>query len=227
MASCTRYALDYPFATPRLALAPVAEEHADHLWAWTRDPRFNEFSGWPRPHVPLQAKALIDEALAAWRSGASFLFFGTRRSGGEAIACVQAGRSERRGTIGRVRLLIAPDQWSQGYGFELIFFGLWFCYEMLNLEVVALDPDSRQGAMLKILDEIGMRAISPPGGVVSGNDPPARIRYVLTRDEFEIRHIPFMLDAGYDVPRPDLSAPGVDVLLHGDTLHADPELLRP
>lgn len=227
MASPTRYALDFPFATPRLNLVPVADEHADFIWAWTRDPRFNEFSGWPRPQVPLQAKALIDEAIVQWHRGASFLYFGTRKSGGSAIACVQAGRSERRAAIGRVRLLIAPDQWSQGYGFELVFFGLWFCFEMLDVEVVALDPHARQGAMLKILDEIGMRAIAPPGGVVGADDPEARIRYVLTRDEFGIRHMPFMLDAGYAVPRPDRATRGVDVLLDGDTLQADPEVLRP
>jgi RimJ/RimL family protein N-acetyltransferase len=226
MASRTRYALDFPFETPRLRLEPVAVGHAELIWDWTRHPGFNEFTEWPQPGEKAQARELIERSRAAWDAGDSFLYFGRSKAAGTTLACVESRYSTRRPTLGGVRILIAPEQWSQGFGFELVFFGLWYCFEMLGVEVVALDPYARHGAINKILDEVGMHAIFPHGQAQAAPGRDTRIRYVLTRDEFEIRHLPFMIDAGYVVPRPDLTALGVTILLSADDVAAGQEPLR-
>jgi len=202
-----RFPLDFPYQTPRLRLAPVEEWHADLIWEWSRDPAFNKFVLWSQPKIPLQAKRFIDKALDAWRTGQGFSYFGESLETGETLARVEARLSRRRSGVGEVGMLIAPKAQNRGYGTELTYFGLWFCFENLGLEAVAIDAGATNGASNHLLEGLGMHPLGaqdfphPDGGAVRLN------RYVMTRDEFQVRHLVHMERAGYVLPGDDLSQP--------------------
>ena len=118
---------------------PVEDRHADLIWEWSRDPRFNKHVLWPQPRIPLQAKQFIDRELKFWDEGTAFNYFCESKETGATLARVEARRSLRRYHLGEVGMLIAPEAWNHGLGTELTYFGLWFCFENLELEAVSID----------------------------------------------------------------------------------------
>lgn len=195
-----RFPLDFPYETPRLRLVPVEDRHADTIWAWSRDPRFNEHVLWRQPQIPLQAKLFIDAAIAAWRAGIGFNYFAECKQTGATLARVEARLSRRRPSVAEVGMLIAPEVWNRGYATELTYFGLWFCFENLEREAVAIDASARNIASNRLLANLGLHSLGEQdfplaeGGVARLN------RYVLTRDEFHVRQMTVLRAAGYRIP---------------------------
>ncbi|MCS6944625.1 MAG: GNAT family N-acetyltransferase [Sutterellaceae bacterium] len=195
-----RFPLDFPFETPRLRLVPVAEHHADAIWQWSRDPRFNEHVLWRQPRIPLQAKQFIDAALAAWKAGVAFSYFAECKQSGHTLARVEVRQSRRRPAVAEVGMLIAPAVWNRGYATELTYFGLWFSFENMEREAVAIDAAAANVASNRLLTKLGLHCLGeqdfplPDGGVARLN------RYVLTRDEFQVRLLPVMQEPGWRLP---------------------------
>jgi RimJ/RimL family protein N-acetyltransferase len=193
-----RFDLYFPYSTPRLRLVPVEDRHADLIWEWTRDPRFNRHVLWPQPQIPLQAKRFIDKALAAWDAGTAFSYFCESKETGETLARVEARRSLRRYQLGEVGMLVAPQAWNLGLAKELTYFGLWFCFENLELEAVSIDAGAANIASNRLLSGLGLHLLGEQdfpladGGVAKLN------RFVLTRDQFQIGMLSTML--GYSLP---------------------------
>lgn len=189
-----RFDLYFPYCTPRLRLVPVEDRHADLIWQWSRHPRFNEYTLWPQPQIPLQAKRFIDRALTAWDAGTGFSYFCECRDTGETVARVEARRSLRRYPLGEVGMLIAPQAWNRGYATELTFFGLWFCFENLELEAVAIDAAASNGASNHLLHKLGMALLGEQDFPLADGGTARLNRFVLTRDEFQVRLLPQMAD---------------------------------
>jgi RimJ/RimL family protein N-acetyltransferase len=195
-----RFPLAFPYETPRLRLVPVEDRHADVIWQWSRDPRFNEHVLWRQPQIPLQAKLFIDAAIAAWQAGIGFNYFAECKQTGATLARVEARLSRRRPSVAEVGMLIAPEVWNRGYATELTYFGLWFCFENLEREAVAIDASARNVASNRLLAKLGLHLLGEQdfplaeGGVARLN------RYVLTRDEFQVRLMAVLHGPGYRVP---------------------------
>jgi ribosomal-protein-alanine N-acetyltransferase len=195
-----RYALDFPYETPRLRLEPVEDRHADLIWEWSRDPRFNKHVLWRQPQIPMQAKLFIDNALAAWKSGVGFSYFGESKESGETLARVEARRSRRRNGIAEVGMLIAPKAWNQGLATELTYFGLWFCFENLELEAVAIDAGATNGASNHLLTQLGLHPLGEQDFPLAEGGNARLNRFVITRDEFQVRLLPEMEESDYALP---------------------------
>jgi RimJ/RimL family protein N-acetyltransferase len=202
-----RFDLDFPYETPRLRLVAVEDRHADLIWQWSRDPRFNKHVLWRQPQIPLQAKLFIDNALAAWKSGKGFSYFGESKQTGETLARVEARRSRRRGEVAEVGMLIAPSAWNQGLATELTYFGLWFCFENLELEAVAIDAAASNGASNHLLEGLGMHPLGEQDFPLAEGGFARLNRFVMTRDEFEVRLLPEMELADYALPSDDVDQP--------------------
>lgn len=200
-----RYALDFPYETPRLRLEPVEDRHADLIWEWSRDPRFNKHVLWRQPQIPMQAKLFIDNALAAWKSGMGFSYFGESKESGETLARVEARRSRRRNGIAEVGMLIAPQAWNQGLATELTFFGLWFCFENLELEAVAIDAGAANDASNHLLKKLGLHPLGEQDFPLAEGSNTRLNRYVITRDEFQVRLLPEMEDSDYALPTEEIT----------------------
>ena len=202
-----RYDLKFPYETPRLRLIPVEDRHADLIWEWSRDPRFNQHVLWRQPQIPLQAKRFIDSALKAWDAGQGFSYFGEAKESGETLARVEARKSRRREGIAEVGMLIAPKAWNQDFATELTYFGLWFCFENLGLEAVAIDAGATNGASNHLLEGLGMHPLGVQDFPLAEGGFARLNRYVMTRDEFQVRLLPEMERAGYMVPGDGVSQP--------------------
>jgi len=202
-----RFPLDFPYQTPRVRLIPVEERHADLIWEWSRDPAFNKHVLWRQPQIPMQAKLFIDGALAAWKARKGFSYFGESIATGETIARVEARLSRRRNGVGEVGMLIAPKAQNQGYGTELTYFGLWFCFENLGLEAVAIDAGATNGASNHLLEGLGMHPLGVRDFPLAEGGFARLNRYVMTRDEFQARLLPEMERAGHVLPGDDTSQP--------------------
>ena len=190
-----RYALDFPYETPRLRLMPVEDRHADLIWEWSRDPRFNQHVLWRQPKIPMHAKLFIDNALAAWKAGLGFSFFGESKESGETLARVEARRSRRRNGIAEIGMLIAPKAWNQRLATELTYFGLWFCFENMELEAVAIDAAAGNGASNHLLEKnLGMHSLNEQDFPLAEGGYARLNRFVMTRDEFQVRLLPEMGD---------------------------------
>ena len=201
-----RYDLEFPYETPRLRLVPVEDRHADLIWEWSRDPRFNKHVLWRQPQIPLQAKLFIDNALAAWKSGKGFSYFGESKQTGETLARVEARRSRRRDGIAEVGMLIAPKAWNQGLATELTYFGLWFCFENLELEAVAIDAGSANAASNHLLEGLGLHPLGEQDFPLAEGGSARLNRYVMTRDEFQVRLLPIIDTAEYQLPTEEFVA---------------------
>lgn len=194
-----RFDLQFPYATPRLRLVPVEDRHADQIWEWTRDPRFNKFVLWPQPKIPLQAKQFIDRALAAWHARTGFSYFGEWKETGETVARVEARRSRRRSQVAEVGMLIAPSAWNRGLATELTYFGLWFCFENLELEAVSIDAAASNGASNHLLEELGLHLLGEQDFPLAEGGTARLNRFVMTRDEFQVNLLQKM-DKLYQLP---------------------------
>jgi RimJ/RimL family protein N-acetyltransferase len=194
-----RFDLQFPYATPRLRLVPVEDRHADQIWEWTRDPRFNKFVLWPQPKIPLQAKQFIDRALAAWHARTGFSYFAEWKETGETVARVEARHSRRRSQVGEVGMLIAPSAWNRGLATELTYFGLWFCFENLELEAVSIDAAAANGASNHLLAELGLHLLGEQDFPLADGDTARLNRFVMTRDEFQVNLL-HKMDALYQLP---------------------------
>lgn len=180
---------------------PVEDRHADLIWEWSRDPRFNQHVLWRQPQIPMQAKLFIDNALAAWKSGIGFSFFGESKESGETLARVEARRSRRRKGIAEVGMLIAPKAWNQGLATELTYFGLWFCFENMELEAVAIDAAARNGASNHLLEKnLGLHSLEEQDFPLAEGGYARLNRFVMTRDEFQVRLLPKMEADDYLLP---------------------------
>jgi RimJ/RimL family protein N-acetyltransferase len=206
-----RFDLEFPYGTPRLRLVPVEDRHADLIWEWSRDPRFNKHVLWRQPQIPLQAKLFIDKALAAWESGKGFSYFAESRQTGEALARVEARRSRRRDGVAEVGMLIAPKAWNQGLATELTYFGLWFCFENMELEAAAIDAGSANGASNHLLQGLGLHPLGEQDFPLADGGYARLNRFVMTRDEFRVRLLPLMETADYELPTEETVQPGADV----------------
>jgi ribosomal-protein-alanine N-acetyltransferase len=195
-----RFDLEFPYETPRLRLVPVEDRHADLIWDWSRDPRFNKHVLWRQPQIPLQAKLFIDNAIAAWKSGMGFSYFGESKQSGETLARVEARRSRRRKGIAEVGMLIAPKAWNQGLATELTYFGLWFCFENLECEAVAIDAGATNIASNHLLEGLGLHGLGEQDFPLAEGGNARLNRFVLTRDEFQVRLLPRMEAADYQLP---------------------------
>lgn len=193
-----RFDLYFPYSTPRLRLVPVEDRHADLIWEWTRDERFNKHVLWPQPQIPLQAKRFIDRALAAWDAGTAFSYFCESKETGATLARVEARRSMRRHHLGEVGMLIAPAAWNHGLATELTFFGLWFCFENLELEAVSIDAGATNAASNHLLRKLGLHLLGEQDFLMPDRTTRRLNRFVLTRDEFQVLLQPEMV--GYALP---------------------------
>jgi RimJ/RimL family protein N-acetyltransferase len=177
---------------------PVEDRHADPIWEWTRDERFNKHVLWPQPQIPLQAKRFIDNALAAWDAGTAFSYFCELKDTGETLARVEARRSLRRHPLGEVGMLIAPQAWNHGLATELTYFGLWFCFENLELEAVSIDAGAGNTASNHLLRKLGMHFLGEQDFLMVDGTTRRLNRFVLTRDEFQVLMLKNMV--GYGLP---------------------------
>jgi RimJ/RimL family protein N-acetyltransferase len=188
-----RYALDFPYETPRLRLLPVEDRHADLIWEWSRDPRFNQHVLWTQPKIPLQAKRFIDSARAAWDAGLGFSYFAESKQTGETLARVEARRSRRRDGIAEVGMLIAPKAWNDRLATELTYFGLWFCFENMEREAVAIDAAPENGASNHLLENnLHLHPLKAQNFPLAEGGYARLNRFVMTRDEFQVRLLPEM-----------------------------------
>ena len=203
-----RFDLEFPYETPRLRLVPVEDRHADLIWDWSRDPRFNKHVLWRQPKIPLQAKLFIDNALAAWKSGMGFSYFGESKETGQTLARVEARRSRRRNGIAEVGMLIAPQAWNQGLATELTYFGLWFCFENLELEAVAIDAAATNGPSNHLLKNLGLHCLGEQDFPLAEGGHARLNRFVMTRDEFQVRLLPTMEANGYELPTEEIFQSG-------------------
>jgi [ribosomal protein S5]-alanine N-acetyltransferase len=203
-----RFDLEFPYETPRLRLIPVEDRHADVIWEWSRDPRFNKHVLWRQPKIPLQAKLFIDNALAAWKSGMGFSYFGESKETGATLARVEARRSRRRNGIAEIGMLIAPQAWNQGLATELTYFGLWFCFENLELEAAAIDAAASNGASNHLLEGLGMRCLGEQDFPLAEGGYARLNRFVMTRDEFQVRLLPTIMACDYELPTEDVFQSG-------------------
>lgn len=217
-----RFSAEFPYETPRVRLVPVQPCHADYIWEWSRDPRFNRHVLWRQPQVRLQAKLFIDSAMAAWQSGVGFSYFGESKETGETLARVEARLSRRRRSLGEVGMLIAPSAWKQGLATELAYFGLWFCFENLELEAVAIDAAAANDASNKLLAGLGMHLLGEQDFPLAEGGCARLNRYVLTRDEFQDQLLPVLRQFAYrlpaDAPMPQMLEPSehIEVALRAD-----------
>ena len=201
-----RYDLKFPYETPRLRLIPVEDRHADLIWEWSRDPRFNQHVLWRQPQIPLQAKRFIDSALKAWDAGQGFSYFGEAKESGETLARVEARKSRRREGIAEVGMLIAPKAWNQDFATELTYFGLWFCFENMGLEAVAIDAAAGNGASNHLLKEkLGLHPLDEQDFPLAEGGHARLNRFVMTRDEFQVKLLPKMEADEYVLPAEELS----------------------
>lgn len=183
-----------------MRLVPVQPRHADQIWDWSRHPQFNKYVLWRQPQVPLQAKLFIDSALAAWASGVGFSFFGESKETGETLARVEGRRSRRRRSLGEVGMLIAPSVWKHGLGTELTYFGLWFCFENLEVEAVSIDASASNEASNRLLAGLGMHLLGEQDFPLAEGGFARLNRYVLTRDEFQVQLLPVLGEFNYRLP---------------------------
>jgi RimJ/RimL family protein N-acetyltransferase len=211
-----RFPLDFPYETPRLRLVPVEERHADLIWEWSRDPRFNQHVLWRQPHIPLQAKLFIDGAIAAWRSGIGYNYFCECKETGETLARVEARLSRRRRTVAEIGMLIAPKAWNRGFATELTYFGLWFCFENLELEAVAIDASASNGASNHLLEHhLGLHPIGEQDFPLAEGGTARLNRFVLTRDEFQVRQLATMGEEPYRLPTVEVVQAANEALAEG------------
>lgn len=200
-----RFDLEFPYETPRLRLVPVEDRHADLIWEWSRDPRFNKHVLWRQPQIPLQAKLFIDNALAAWKSGSGFSYFGASKESGETLARVEARRSRRRRNLAEVGMLIAPKAWHQHLATELTYFGLWFCFESMGLEAVSIDAAANNEASNRLLTGLGLKLLGEQDFPLAEGGSARLNRFVMTRDEFQVQLLPAMI--GYRLPSEEFVQP--------------------
>jgi RimJ/RimL family protein N-acetyltransferase len=151
-------ALHDTLMTPRLALEPLAEQHADELWLPVTDARLYEYV----PQDPPVSMAALRERLsllAARRSPQGdqlWLNWVMReREGGGLRGRLQA--TVLTDATAWIAYEVFPDHWRQGYASEGIQRMIEWLIDTLAVQHVAAEVDSLNEGSLRVLERLGFQ----------------------------------------------------------------------
>jgi hypothetical protein len=91
---------------------------------------------------------------------------------------------------------------------ELTYFGLWFCFENLELEAVAIDAAATNGPSNHLLKNLGMHCLGEQDFQLAEGGSARLNRFVMTRDEFQVRLMPMLDESGYELPTEEIFQSG-------------------
>ena len=143
--------------TERLVLRAVTENDASALFAIFSDDAVMRY--WSRPPMTSieDARALVTEIEAHWRSRTLFQWGVTERMGGSLIGtCTIYGwnRTHARAELGYA---LRKDRWGRGLATEAVRAVLDFAFGPMGLHRVGADTDPRNEASARLLERLGFQ----------------------------------------------------------------------
>jgi ribosomal-protein-alanine N-acetyltransferase len=172
--------------TPRLLLRPWAEEDADDLYEYARDPRVGPAAGWPAHKSREESAEIIRTVFSA-----PHVFAVAWKESGKVIG--SAGYVDRHQTLlpgpdDEIGYALNPAYWGRGLMPEAVRELLRYGFEDLGLRTVWCGHDERNDKSRRVIEKCGFRyRMTERSYSELMGEERTSLLYALTRDEWAAR----------------------------------------
>ncbi|HYQ24269.1 GNAT family protein [Stenotrophomonas sp.] len=144
-----------PLHSARLVLSPIRRDDAAALFALQSDPDVMRFWNHPAWTRPTEARAQIDDDLAAHTTGTQLKLAVRESLDGPLLGICVVFALDRDAARAEIGYLLAPDKQGQGYMHEALQQVVTYLFEILGLHRVEAEIDPRNRPSAHVLDRLG------------------------------------------------------------------------
>ncbi len=153
-----------PLHSARLVLSPIRRDDAAALFAIQSDPDVMRFWNHPAWTRPAEARAQIDDDLAAQATGTQLKLAVRETLDGPLLGICVVFALDRDAARAEIGYLLAPDRQGQGYMHEALQHLLDYLFQTLHLHRVEAEVDPRNRPSAHVLERLGfhLEGVLPP-----------------------------------------------------------------
>ncbi|WP_313051508.1 GNAT family protein [Stenotrophomonas cyclobalanopsidis] len=144
-----------PLHSARLVLSPIRRDDAAALFALQSDPDVMRFWNHPAWTRPTEARAQIDDDLAAHTTGTQLKLAVRESLDGPLLGICVVFALDRDAARAEIGYLLAPDKQGQGYMHEALQQVVAYLFGTLGLHRVEAEIDPRNRPSAHVLDRLG------------------------------------------------------------------------
>jgi len=144
-----------PLHSARLVLSPIRRDDAAALFALQSDPDVMRFWNHPAWTRPTEARAQIDDDLAAHTTGTQLKLAVRESLDGPLLGICVVFALDRDAARAEIGYLLAPGKQGQGYMHEALQQLLAYLFDTLGLHRVEAEIDPRNHPSAHVLDRLG------------------------------------------------------------------------
>ena len=146
-----------PLHSARLVLSPIRRDDAAALFAIQSAPDVMRFWNHPAWTRPSEARAQIDDDLAAQATGTQLKLAVRETLDGPLLGICVVFALDRDAARAEIGYLLAPDRQGQGYMHEALQQVLAYLFGTLHLHRVEAEIDPRNAPSAHVLERLGFR----------------------------------------------------------------------
>lgn len=146
-----------PLHSARLVLSPIRRDDAAALFALQSDPAVMRWWNQPAWTRLTEARAQIDDDLAAQTTGSQLKLAVRESSNGPLLGLCVIFAMDRDAGRAEIGYLLAPDRQGQGYMHEALQRVLAYLFHTLRLQRVEAEIDPRNLPSVQVLERLGFR----------------------------------------------------------------------
>ncbi|MGE6334934.1 GNAT family N-acetyltransferase [Stenotrophomonas sp. NPDC077659] len=144
-----------PLHSARLVLSPIRRDDAAALFALQSDPGVMRFWNHPAWTRPTEARAQIDDDLAAHTTGTQLKLAVRETLDGPLLGICVVFALDRDAARAEIGYLLAPAKQGQGYMHEALQQVVSYLFDTLGLHRVEAEIDPRNRPSARVLDRLG------------------------------------------------------------------------
>jgi [ribosomal protein S5]-alanine N-acetyltransferase len=182
--------LDTTLRTRRCILRAVEHRDLEHVWTASRYPGFNDGMIWDAPASRQDMEDWTAKTLERWTGGESYTFTGRTTLSDDFVGRLMLRPLKAPGAC-RVGYWIHPTLWNLGYATEIARAGVYFAFEMLDVQNLTCAHALWNTASERVMRKVGFtfgRFI--PQGFVKRGEWVAENEYRITRSDWLERTAP-------------------------------------
>ena len=146
-----------PLHSARLVLSPIRRDDAAALFAIQSDPDVMRFWNHPAWTRQAEARAQIDDDLAAQATGTQLKLAVRETLDGPLLGICVVFALDRDAARAEIGYLLAPDRQGRGYMHEALQHLLDYLFQTLHLHRVEAEVDPRNQPSARVLERLGFQ----------------------------------------------------------------------
>lgn len=146
-----------PLHSARLILSPIRRDDAAALFALHSDPALQHGWGLPAWTRPAQARAQIDDDLAAFATGTQLKLVMRESRNGPLLGLCVVSAIDRASARAEIGYLLSPSVQGRGYMHEALACLHGYLFGTLRLHRLEAEIDPRNAPSARVLERLGFR----------------------------------------------------------------------